>query len=96
MENQDQEVVDDAIDAESAIETTPSKAPAGIYMENYRALADAARELREQDNVDIDRLIPLVDKALGAYAACKERIEAVERLLAERLGQSDKDEQVAT
>lgn len=67
-------------------------APAGVYMENYRALADAARELREQESVDIDRLIPLVDKALVAYGACKERIEAVERLLAERLGQGADEE----
>lgn len=61
-------------------------APAASYLENYRMLSDVAKELREQDQVDIDKLIPLVDKALGAYGACKGRIEAVEKLLAERLG----------
>lgn len=66
-------------------------APAGSYLENYRVLSDVARELREQDQVDIDKLIPLVDKALGAYAACKGRIEAVEKLLAERLGDDSED-----
>lgn len=56
------------------------------YMENYKALSDAAQELRGQEVVDIDKLVPIVDKALAAYAACKSRIEAVEALLSERLG----------
>lgn len=60
--------------------------PAASYIENYKILAEAARELREQEDVDIDRLVPMVDKALAAYAACKGRIDAVQALLAERLG----------
>jgi exodeoxyribonuclease VII small subunit len=67
-------------------EQMTQEAPASNYLENYKVLADAARELREQELVDIDKLVPLVDRALGAYSACKGRIEAVERLLAERLG----------
>ena len=59
--------------------------PASGYMENYRILQEASQELRDQGVVDIDKLIPLVDRALTAYGACKGRIEAVERLLAERL-----------
>lgn len=65
---------------------TDGGAPAGSYLENYKILAEAAKELREQDVVDIDRLVPLVDRALTAYSACKVRIEAVERMLLEKLG----------
>ena len=64
-------------------------APASSYIENYRILAEAARELRDQEDVDIDRLVPMVDKALAAYAACKGRIDAVVALLAERLGDEE-------
>lgn len=56
------------------------------YIENFKILADAAQELREQEVADIDRLVPLVDRALAAYTACKGRISAVEKLLADRLG----------
>jgi exodeoxyribonuclease VII small subunit len=55
------------------------------YLENYKILTDAAEELRSQADVDIDKLIPLVDKALSAYAACRARIDAVEHLLADRM-----------
>jgi exodeoxyribonuclease VII small subunit len=58
---------------------------ASPYMDHYKILADAAQELRDQDVVDIDKLVPIVDKALVAYAACKARIDAVEALLNERL-----------
>ena len=89
---QEQDMQEQGIEHEGEKGPGQEQRPASVYMENYRALAEAARELREQDSVDIDRLIPLVDKALGAYGACKERIEAVERLLAERLGeQTDPD-----
>lgn len=57
----------------------------GNYLENYKTLTDAAEELRSQGDVDIDKLIPLVDKALSAYAACRARIDAVERMLADRM-----------
>lgn len=68
------------------IEASASPPSSASYLENYRILADTARELREQDEVDIDRLVPLVDRALSAYSACKGRIEAVERMLLDRLG----------
>lgn len=55
------------------------------YLENYKTLTDAAEELRSHGDVDIDKLIPLVDKALSAYAACRARIDAVERMLADRM-----------
>lgn len=68
---------------------SPGTVPASSYIENYRVLAEAARELREQEDVDIDRLVPMVDKALAAYAACKGRIDAVQALLNERLGEEE-------
>ena len=64
-------------------------ASASSYLENYKILQETAQYLREQEAVDVDMLIPLVDKALSAYAVCKSRIEAVEKMLAERLGGSD-------
>lgn len=71
--------MDHNLDAENA-------SPAGSYIENYKILSEVARDLREQSSVDIDKLVPMVDKALGAYSACKARIESVEKMLAEKLG----------
>lgn len=73
----------------SAPEKVVSSVLSATYMENYKVLSDAAQELREQEVVDIDKLVPIVDKALAAYSACKSRIEAVEALLSERLGGLD-------
>ena len=66
-------------------QTEDASPSASAYMESYRVLSEAAQELRSQEVVDIDKLIPIVDRALVAYAACKTRIDAVEALLKEKL-----------
>jgi len=57
------------------------------YAENYNKLRRAAQALREQQEPDLDALIPLVDDALAAYKGCKARIDQVKALLGERLEQ---------
>jgi exodeoxyribonuclease VII small subunit len=44
-----------------------------------------ADKLRRQDDLDIDSLVPIVQKSLEAYAVCKERIAAVRAALEEHL-----------
>ncbi len=60
---------------------------AQTYRENYETLRQIAQRLSEQEEIDIDQLVPMVDEATKAYQVCKARIEAVEKALAERLGQ---------
>lgn len=55
------------------------------FLDSYDTLRRCVAELRQQDEPDLDALIPLVDKALGAYKHCKGRIEAVQAMLNERL-----------
>lgn len=55
------------------------------YATEYARLEQIANTLSQQDDVDIDALLPMVDEALAAYAFCKGRIDAVEALLQEKL-----------
>lgn len=57
------------------------------FRQNYDTLRRIAAALQQQQEPDLDNLIPQVDEALRAHAACRARIEAVERLLTERLGE---------
>lgn len=61
------------------------------YRENYETLRGIAQRLSEQEDIDIDQLVPMVDEATKAYQVCKSRIEAVEKALAERLGQLEEE-----
>lgn len=62
------------------------------YAREYARLEQIANTLSQQDDVDIDALLPMVDEALAAYAFCKGRIDAVEALLQEKLqSATDKD-----
>ena len=56
------------------------------YRDNYEKLRAIAQRLASDEVVDIDELVPLVDEASAAYKVCRARIEAVEKALAERLG----------
>ncbi len=51
------------------------------YREAYARLARIAAEL-ETGEADLDRVLPLLEEARAAYAACRERIEAVRAVLA--------------
>ena len=55
--------------------------PPLTYREAYARLSRIAAEL-EAGEADLDRVLPLLEEALAAYAACRERIEAVRAVLA--------------
>lgn len=55
------------------------------YKTHYAILKEVAETLRNQKEPDIDALIPMVDKALGSYKICKERLTAVKAAFGERL-----------
>ncbi|WP_319379657.1 exodeoxyribonuclease VII small subunit [Thiomicrorhabdus sp.] len=55
------------------------------FKENYRTLQTIAQKLSNNNEIDIDELIPMVDEATKAYQLCKQRIEAVEQALNSRL-----------
>lgn len=50
------------------------------YREAYARLSRIAAEL-ESGDADLDRVLPLLEEARAAYAACRERIEAVRAVL---------------
>ncbi|AFZ66955.1 exodeoxyribonuclease VII small subunit [Deinococcus peraridilitoris] len=50
------------------------------FKTHYETLARIAARLEEGD-ADIDEVLPLLEEAKAAYAACQERLEAVRRAL---------------
>ena len=56
------------------------------YREAYAVLQKHAQTLRNQSEPDIDNLIPIVTESVQAYKVCQQRIDAVEKALAETLG----------
>lgn len=50
------------------------------FRTHYATLARIAAEL-ESGEADIDAVLPLLEEAKVAYAACQERLEAVRRAL---------------
>ena len=63
--------------------------PKDSYGQSYHRLQEIAERLSNNDEVDIDELVPLVDEATRAYQICQSRIEAVESALNKRLDKSD-------
>jgi exodeoxyribonuclease VII small subunit len=59
------------------------------FNEAYQTLKANAEKLRNQDDLDIDALVPIVQQSAAAYAVCKERIAAVRAVLAEHLNDAD-------
>jgi len=61
------------------------------FNENYKKLKEISDDLsrQSQGEPDIDGLLPKVEEATKAYKACKERLDAVEKALAEQLPNSD-------
>lgn len=58
------------------------------YREAYARLSRIAAEL-ESGEADLDRVLPLLEEAKAAYAACKERIEAVRAVLSGEWGNGE-------
>lgn len=67
----------------------PSPAPS--YREAYATLSRIAAEL-ENGDADLDRVLPLLEEARAAYAACRERVEAVRAVLAGEWADTADDE----
>ena len=68
--------------------TATNTAPAG-FNAAYTILKGNAEILRGQADLDIDRLVPIVEESARAYAVCKDRIAAVRAALQEHLKESD-------
>lgn len=65
------------------------------YREAYARLSRIAAEL-EGGDADLDRVLPLLEEARAAYAACRERIEAVRAVLAGDWAGAGADDDVET
>lgn len=52
---------------------------------SYEQLNSIAQKLRNQNEPDIDALVPMVEEATKAYQTCKQRIEEVKLALKEHL-----------
>lgn len=50
---------------------------------SYQQLNAIAQKLRNQNEPDIDALVPMVEEATRAYQVCKQRIEEVKLALKE-------------
>ena len=55
------------------------------FKSHYLNIKKISLEIKNQDEPDIDALVPMVDAALASFSFCKERLEAVKALLGERL-----------
>lgn len=52
---------------------------------HYANIKNIANNIKNQDEPDIDALVPQVDAALKSYAFCKDRLASVKALLDEKL-----------
>lgn len=55
------------------------------FNEAYKTLQTNAERLRQQEDLDIDSLVPIVQQSAQAYEICKQRIAAVRAALKEHL-----------
>ena len=55
------------------------------FKQHYQRLNQIAEELRVQTEPDLDALVGKVDDALVSYKFCQARIDAVKKLLEERM-----------
>ena len=58
------------------------------FTPNYEELKQIAEHLRVQREVNIDELIPLIEKATKAYKVCKNRLEEVKTALEQYIPQN--------
>ncbi len=57
----------------------------GSFNKNYKVLKETADWLSQQDEPDIDQLVPRVERAMKAYQACKDRLNKVQETLGQYL-----------
>lgn len=55
------------------------------FNENFKILQRNAEKLRNNTEMDIDALVPLVEQSTRAYQICKTRIAAVKAALAKHM-----------
>lgn len=55
------------------------------FKTHYANIKKIANEIKNQEEPDIDALVPQVDAALKSYAFCKDRLASVKALLNEKL-----------
>lgn len=53
------------------------------YLEMYEVLSNAASTLENMEVPDVDEVMPLVTKGIGALKVCQERIQQVRLQLSE-------------
>lgn len=53
----------------------------GSFNKNYQILKETADWLSGQKEPDIDQLVPRVERAMKAYAICKDRLDKVQATL---------------
>jgi exodeoxyribonuclease VII small subunit len=58
----------------------------------YKSLQVNAAKLRNQEDLDIDSLVPIVEESAAAYRVCKERIAAVRSALEQPLKEGEPPE----
>jgi exodeoxyribonuclease VII small subunit len=58
----------------------------------YKSLQVNAAKLRNQEDLDIDSLVPIVEESAAAYRVCKERIAAVRSALEQHLKEGEPPE----
>ena len=63
------------------------------YQHNLRVLQEITAKLDDTEQIDVDELIPLLDKAQQAYDFCKQRLDEVEQAMQERIKPSADDKQ---
>lgn len=56
----------------------------GTYREHAELIRKTAEAFRQGD-LDIDQIIPALDKALASFKFCRGRIDAVKTMIGERL-----------
>jgi exodeoxyribonuclease VII small subunit len=62
----------------------------------YAVLKNNAALLSNQQEPDIDQLLPLVEESLKAYNICKMRLEAVRQALEQQIGPEESDHDPAS
>jgi exodeoxyribonuclease VII small subunit len=61
------------------------------FADNYQKLQEIATNLRNNQFMDIDQLLPMIKEATTAYQKCKSRLQAVQDSLDKHFDKEDVD-----
>lgn len=62
------------------------------FNSNYRILKETADWLSDQEEPDIDQLVPRVETAMEAYRVCEHRLDTVKQTLEQCLAEDDREQ----